>query len=98
MESLPRETSAACSPPQRAIPERTPLPKAHVVAVIFKEHRYDTSGQKTWLFTNIHRVEVVHGRLHLTRDGYGLVFDAPCEEVEQVYVEDQDTCWSVAQA
>ena len=88
MESLPRDTSAECSPPQRAIPERTPLPKAHVVAVIFKEHRYDNGGQKTWLFTNIHRVEVVHGRLHLTRDGYGLVFDAPCEEVEQVYVED----------
>src|SRR2546422_8288336 len=44
MESLPRETSAACSPPQRAIPERTPLPKAHVVAVIFQEHRYDGSS------------------------------------------------------
>ena len=86
------------SSPESHSRPHTPAQSPRVVAVIFQEHRYDNSGQKTWLFANIHRVEVVHGRLHLTRDGYGLVFDAPCEEVEQVYVEDQDTCWSVAQA
>jgi len=34
---------------------------------------------------------VVHGRLQLIREGYGLVFDVPYEEVERVYTKDQET-------
>ena len=64
---------------------------AHYVAVVFKERRYDNGGHKTWFFTNIHHMVVVHGRLQLIREGYGLVFDVPYEEVERVYTKDRET-------
>ena len=96
MEPLPREASAAY-PTRPTIPGSEALPTAHCVAVVFKERRYDTDAPKTWFFTNIHHVSVVHGRLQLTREGYGLVFDVPCEEVEQVYIKDQETSGPLAE-
>jgi hypothetical protein len=90
MEPLPREASAA-DPRRPAIPGSESLPTAYYVAVVFKERRYDDGGHKTWFFTNIHHVAVVQGRLQLIREGYGLVFDVPYEEVEQVYTKDQET-------
>jgi len=68
------------------------------VVVLLKARCYADGREKTWLFTNIHQVEVVQGRLHLIRDGYGLVLDMPCEEVEQVYVADQEAMGSMAEA
>jgi len=90
MEPLPREASAA-DPTRPAIPSSESLPTAHYVAVVFKERRYDNGGHKTWFFTNIHHMAVVHGRLQLIREGYGLVFDVPYEEVERVYTKDRET-------
>ncbi len=91
MEPRPREASAAGPPRPRFVLDRPALPNVHSVAVVFKERRYHDGGHKTWLFSNIYHVEVVQGRLHLTRAGHGLVFDVPYEEVEQVYVDDQQT-------
>ena len=90
MEPLPREASAA-HPTRPTIPGSEALPAARCVAVVFKERRYDTDGHKTWFFTNIHHVSVVHDRLQLTREGYGLVFDVPYVEIELVYIKDQET-------
>jgi hypothetical protein len=61
-----------------------------LVAVVFKEHRHENGAPKTWLFAHIHHVDCVHGRLQLRREGYGVVFDVPYEEVERVYTIDQD--------
>jgi hypothetical protein len=90
MEPLPREASAA-DPHRPVIPGSESLSRARCVAVVFKERRYDDGRHKTWFFTNIHHVAVVHGRLQLIREGYGLVFDVPYEEVEQVYTANQET-------
>jgi hypothetical protein len=74
----------------RAARDSAALPKPQYVAVVFKERRYDGS-HKTWFFANIDHVAIVNGRLQLTRDDYGLVFDTPYEEVEQVCAEDLET-------
>jgi hypothetical protein len=39
---------------------------------------------------------IVQGRLHLMRQGHGLVFDIPYEEVEQVYGAAEGTSLHVA--
>lgn len=101
MESLPRETPAAYPHMQIAARSSEPLPKAQYVTVVFKERRYDDGAHKTWFFANIHHVAIVNGRLHLTREDYGLVFDMPYEEVEQVYqiyAEDLETSAHMAHA
>lgn len=101
MESLPREAPAAYPHMQIAARDNEPLPKPQYVAVVFKERRYDDGSHKTWFFANIHHVAIVNGRLHLTRDDYGLVFDTPYEEVEQVYqvyAEDLETSARMAHA
>ena len=88
-------------PPQRPTPppspprsidarEREPPSTAPLVAVVFKAHRYEDGVPKTWLFAHIDHVDYVHGRLQLRREGYGVVFDVPYEEVERVYIADQD--------
>jgi|SRR5437773_990742 len=88
----PRQGPTPPPYPQRptAVRESDPLPTAPCVAVVFKEHRYDNGAPKTWLFAQIDQVTVVNGRLQLLREGYGVVFDVPDEEVEQVYTIDQD--------
>ena len=65
--------------------------RARYVAVVFKERRYDTDAPKTWWLAHIDHVAVVTGRLQLLREGYGVVFDVPDEEVERVYIDDEDT-------
>ncbi|SRR6266508_2493949 len=88
----PRQRQIPPPYPQRqtAVRESEPLPTAPFVAVVFKEHRYEDGAPKTWLFAQIDQVAVVNGRLQLSREGYGMVFDVPSEEVEQVYTIDQD--------
>ena len=99
MQPLRRETSAVCPPLQRAGRGSELLPRARYrVAVVFTERRYDNGAHKTWFFTNIDHVTIVNGRLQLGREDYGLAFDVPYEEVEQVYIEDQGTSSEIAQA
>jgi hypothetical protein len=57
---------------------------------VFKEHRYEDGAPKTWYFTHIDQVTRSHGRVQLLREGYGVVFDVPDEEVERVYTIDKD--------
>ena len=57
------------------------ISRGSVVAIIFKERRYDTGLPKTWLFTHIDRVAIVQGRLHLLREDYGLVCDLPVKAI-----------------
>ena len=45
----------------------------------------------------IDQVAIVTGRLQLLREGYGVVFDVPDEEVEGVYIADQDTSVHMAE-
>jgi hypothetical protein len=70
----------------QASPSAAPL-----VAVVFKEHRDDNGAPKTWWFAHIDHIDDVQGRLQLRREGYGVVLDVPAEEVEQVYIGDQET-------
>jgi len=72
---------------QKVSPSTAPL-----VAVVFQEHRYDNGAPKTWWFAHIDHVDCVQGRLQLRREGYGVVFDVPYEEVERVSIGDQETC------
>jgi len=88
MEPLQRDTSAVDALVPSAVPGHAPH-RAQNVAIIFKERRYDTGRPKTWFFTNIDHVTIVQGRVHLLRDGYGLVFDVSAEEVEQVCTVDE---------
>ena len=84
MELIPRKTAA-------------PSPHRQTAAVVFKIRQYDTGAHKTWLFTNIDHVAIVQGRVQLRRDDYGLIFDVPAEEVEQVYTIGEGTVLHVAQ-
>ena len=87
MAPLSGDTAAA---PARLTPIRgsaCPL-WAPSIAVVFKERRYDTDAPKTWWFTHIDQVVIVTGRLQLLREGYGVAFDVPYDEVEQVYLDD----------
>ena len=90
MEPLSQETSGACPERYTAIQDSVRLPPAHYVAVLFKQRQYDGSRQAR-AFRGIHSMAIVDGHLHLIREGYGLVFDVPYEEVEQVYTKDQET-------
>lgn len=89
MESLPQESPAACPLFQTTRRENDTAPASHYVVIVFKQRRYDGS-RKIWAFSGIHAIAIVCGRLHLTREGYGLVFDMPYEEVEQVYTVEDD--------
>jgi len=90
MEPLSGVTSAAYPSGPIAIHGSACLLRARDVAVVFKERRYDNGAPKTWLFAHIDHVDYVHGRLQLRREGYGVVFDVPDEEVERVYTIDKD--------
>src|SRR5712691_3619185 len=79
MEPLPREASV-----QRAVPDSISQPTAYDVAGVFKACRYDDGRHTTWFVIPMHHIDVVEGRVHLTREGQGLVFDVPSEEVEHV--------------
>jgi len=91
MEPLSGVTSTADPFGPTTIHESACLLRARDVAVVFKAYRYDTDAPKTWLFVHIDHVDYVHGRLQLRREGYGVVFDVPYEEVERVYIDDEDT-------
>jgi hypothetical protein len=91
MEPLQRLTPPPSPPRPTDVREGEPQPTAPLVAVVFKEHCYESGAPKAWLFAHIHHVDCVHGRLQLRREGYGVVFDVPYEEVERVYIADQDT-------
>jgi len=91
MDPLSGVTSAASPSGPTAIHGSACLLRARYVAVVFKERRYDTDAPKTWWLAHIDHVAVVTGRLQLLREGYGVVFDVPDEEVERVYVDDEDT-------
>jgi hypothetical protein len=91
MKPPQRPTPPPSSPTPPDVHERDPPSTAPLVAVVFKEQRYDNGAPKTWLFAHIHHVDYVHGRVQLRREGYGVVFDVPYEEVERVYIADQDT-------
>jgi len=91
MEPLSGVTSAASPSGPTAIHGSACLLRARDVAVVFKARRYDTDAHKTWYFAHIDQVAIVTGRLQLLREGYGVVFDVPDEEVERVYVDDADT-------
>jgi hypothetical protein len=90
MEPLSGETSVV--PPLRSTALRGSacLLRAHDVAVVFKERRYDTDAHKTWWFAHMDQVAIVTGRLQFLREGYGVVFDVPSDEVERVYTIDKD--------
>ena len=90
MDPLSGITSAAYPSGLTAIHGSACLLRARYVAVVFKERRYDTDAPKTWWLAHIDHVAVVTGRLQLLREGYGVVFDVPYNEVEQVYTLDQD--------
>jgi len=83
MELIPRKTAA-------------PSPHRQTAAVVFKIRRYDTGAPITWLFANIDHVAIVQGRVQLRRNDYGLIFDVPAEEVEQVYTAGEGTALHVA--
>jgi len=87
MALLSGDTAAA---PSRLTPIRGSacLLRAPSVAVVFKARRYDTDAPKTWWFAHIDHVVIVKGRLQLLREGYGVAFDVPYDEVEQVYSDD----------
>jgi hypothetical protein len=88
MEPLSGVTSAASLSGPTAIHGSACLLRARYVAVVFKERRYDTDAHKTWYFAHIDQVVIVTGRLQLIREGYGVAFDVPYDEVEQVYSDD----------
>jgi len=98
MAPLSGVTSAADPSGPIAIHGSACLLRARYVAVVFKERRYDTDAHKTWCFAHIDQVAIVTGRLQLLREGYGVVFDVPYDEVEQVYIDDQNTSAPMAQA
>ena len=99
VEDETRLGSPVSSPRQTTVPESASLPRARYrVTVVFTERRYDTGAHKTWFFTNMDHVTLVNGRLQLGREDYGLAFDVPYGEVEQVYIEDQDMALAMAQA
>jgi len=85
-----RQISPPSLPQPPDVREREPLPTASCVAVVFKEHRYEDGAPKTWYFANIDQVERIHGRVQLRREGYGVVFDVPEEEVERVSTIDKE--------
>jgi len=91
MDLLSGVTSAAYPSGATAIHGSACLLRARYVAVVFKERRYDTDAHKTWCFAHIDHIAIVTGRLQLLREGYGVVFDVPDEEVERVYIDDEDT-------
>ena len=90
MDLLSGVTSAAYPSGPTAIHGSACLLRARYVAVVFKARRYDTDAHKTWCFAHIDHIAIVTGRLQLLREGYGVVFDVPYNEVEQVYTIDQD--------
>ena len=98
MESLSGETFVVSPLRSTALRGSACLLRAHDVAVVFKERRYDTDAPKTWWFAHIDHVVIVTGRLQLIREGYGVAFDVPYDEVEQVYSDDQNTSAHMAQA
>jgi len=99
MELLPQQTATVYPHQQTTVPESASLPRAQYrVAVVFKERRYDNGAHKTWFFANIDHVTIVNRRLQLGREDYGLAFDVPYEEVDQVYIADHDASWPMAQA
>ncbi len=77
MESLSGETFVVFPLRSTALRGSACLLRAHDVAVVFKERRYDTDAPKTWWFAQIEQVAIVKGRLQLTREGYGVAFDVP---------------------
>ena len=81
LQTLPAGVLAAGS--------QTPTPP-YTVSMIFKARHYETGMPKTWLFTNIDRVDIVQGRMQLRRGDYGLVCDLPCGEVAHVYTVGSD--------
>jgi hypothetical protein len=90
MKPLSGVTSAASPSGPTAIHGSACLLRARSVAVVFKARRYDTDAHKTWYFAHIDHVAIVTGRLQLLREGYGVAFDVPYDEVEQVYTIDQN--------
>ena len=98
VESLPREIGQPPSQEQPAIRQSTSLPRALAVAIVFKERCYDTGMHKTWLFSHIHHVGIVNGRLQLRREDYGLVFDVPYEDVHEVSTAKEGLSFQGAEA
>ena len=90
MQPQQRLTSPPFPPLLLDVPQKASPPMAPFVAVVFKEHRYEDGAPKTWYVAQMDQVARSHGRLQLLRKGYGVVFDVPDEEVEQVYTIDQD--------
>jgi hypothetical protein len=84
MAPLSGDTSAAAPSSLTPLRGSACLLRAPSVAVVFKERRYDTDAHKTWYFAHIDHVVIVTGRLQLLRVGYGVSFDVPYDEVEQV--------------
>jgi len=95
MEPLLQELHVAHNSPPTLTPVHEPLPKTRYVVVVSKERRYD-GAHKIWAFSGIYAIAIVNGRLQLIREGYGLVFDMPYEEVEQVYAEPEAKALQVA--
>jgi len=91
MQPQQRPTLLPFPPRPLDVSQKVSPSTAPFVAVVFKEHRYDNGAPKTWLFAHIDHVDYVHRRLQLRREGYGVVFDVPDEEVERVYTIDKDT-------
>jgi hypothetical protein len=81
MEPLSGVTSAAYPSGPIALHGSACLLRAHDVAVVFKARRDDTDAHKTWWFAHRDQVAIVTGRLQRLREGYGVVFDVPDEEV-----------------
>jgi hypothetical protein len=90
MQPQQRPTLPPFSPIPLDIAQKVSPSTAPYVVVVCKEHRYDTDAPKTWYVAQIDQVTRSHGRVQLLREGYGVVFDVPDEEVERVYTIAKD--------
>ena len=90
MQPQQRPTPLPFPPLLLDVPQKASPPMAPFVAVVFKEHRYEDGAPKTWYVAQMDQVTRSHGRVQLLREGYGVVFDVPDEEVERVSTIDKD--------
>jgi hypothetical protein len=57
--------------------------------VIYLKDLSKDGAPKKWVFPYINQVDITDDRLQLKREGHGLVFDVPKEDVEHFYEEEE---------
>jgi hypothetical protein len=90
MQPQQRPTPPPFPPLLLDLPQQASPPTAPCVAVVFKAHRYEDGAPNTWYGAQIAQVTRSHGRVQLLREGDGVVFDVPDEEVERVDTIDKE--------